>query len=301
MHNLQIEQTPIHALQPQDRNARTHSKRQIRQIAASIRQFGFNNPILTDSSLHIIAGHGRVEAAKLLGISTVPTVRLSHLSKADKRAYLIADNALATKAGWDRDILAIELQGLIDLGFNVELTGFETAEIDLILDEWQEASAEAAAADQIPECGAGPAISQSGDLWCLGSHRLLCGDARSPEAYAKLLGDTKADLVFTDPPYNVRIDGHVSGMGRVKHRDFAMASGEMTEEEFTQFLKATLGAAVSSSRDGALHYVCMDWRHLFETLSAGRQKKIRRMVSNTVPVRKGRKLNRCLGRPALKT
>jgi len=270
MPNLQIEQTPIHALSPQDRNARTHSKRQIRQIANSIRQFGFNNPILTDDNLHIIAGHGRVEAAKLLGEATVPTVRLSHLSDAQKRAYLLADNALATRAGWDRDILAIELQGLIDLGFNVELTGFETGEIDLILDEWKEASTEATAADQIPECDAGPAISLPGDLWCLGSHRLLCGDARSPDAHVKLLGDTKADLVFTDPPYNVRIDGHVSGLGQVQHREFAMASGEMTEDEFTQFLKATLGAAVNASRDGALHYVCMDWRHLFEALSAGR-------------------------------
>lgn len=138
MRNLSIEQTPIHALLPQDRNARTHSNRQIRQIAASIRQFGFNNPILTDDNLHIIAGHGRVEAAKLLGEATVPTVRLSHLSDAQKRAYLIADNALATKAGWDRDMLAIEIQGLIDLGFDVELTGLETGEIDLILDDWQE-------------------------------------------------------------------------------------------------------------------------------------------------------------------
>jgi DNA modification methylase len=270
MHNLQIEQTPVHALQPQDRNARTHSKRQIRQIAASIRQFGFNNPVLTDDNLHIIAGHGRVEAAKLLGEATVPTVRLSHLSDAQKRAYLIADNALATKAGWDGEILAIELQGLIDLGFDIELTGFETAEIDLILDDWQEASAAAAATDQIPECDAGSPISQRGDLWCLGSHRLLCGDARSPEAYTKLVGDTKVDLVFTDPPYNVRIGGHVSGLGQVQHREFAMASGEMTEDEFAQFLKATLGAAVNVSRDGALHYVFMDWRHLFETLSAGR-------------------------------
>jgi ParB-like chromosome segregation protein Spo0J len=139
MHNLTIEQTPIQALQPQDRNARTHSKRQIRQIAASIRQFGFNNPILIDDKLKIIAGHGRVEAAKLIGAPTVPTVRLSHLDETQKRAYLIADNALATKAGWDREILAIEFQGLIDIGFDVELTGFETAEIDLVLDEWQTA------------------------------------------------------------------------------------------------------------------------------------------------------------------
>lgn len=270
MHNLQIEQTPIHALQPQDRNARTHSKRQIRQIAASIRKFGFNNPILIDDDLHIIAGHGRVEAAKILGEATVPTVRLSHLSDAEKRAYLLADNALATKAGWDREILAIEFQGLIDLGFDIELTGFETAEVDLVLQEWQEASTEAAAADQVSEYDAGPAISQRGDLWRLGSHSLLCGDARSPDAYVNLLGSQKADLVFTDPPYNVRIDGHVSGLGRFQHREFAMASGEMSEDEFTQFLKATLGAAANASRDGALHYVCMDWRHLLEALSAGR-------------------------------
>jgi DNA modification methylase len=166
--------------------------------------------------------------------------------------------------------LALELQGLIDLGIDVELTGFETPEIDLILDEWQEASAEDAPSDEIAECDAGPTISQSGDLWRLGSHRLLCGDARSPEAYAKLLGDKKADLIFTDPPYNVRIDGHVSGLGSVKHREFAMASGEMSEGQFTQFLESTLATAANVSRDGALHYVCMDWRHLFETLSAGR-------------------------------
>lgn len=270
MHNLRIEQMPIHALKPQDRNARTHSKRQIRQIAASIRQFGFNNPILIDDDLKIIAGHGRVAAAQSVGPTTVPTVRLSHLSEADKRAYVIADNALATKAGWDRDMLAIELQGLIDIGFEVELTGFEVAEIDMILDEWHESSGDLRPEDQTAANDVGPAISRPGDLWALGSHRLLCADARLTEAYSKLLGSKKADLVFSDPPYNVPIDGHVSGLGRVAHREFAMASGEMTEAEFTQFLATTLTAAVNASRDGALHYVCMDWRHLFETLSAAK-------------------------------
>ena len=144
MHHLQIEQTPIHALKPQDRNARTHSKRQIRQIADSMTRFGFTNPILTDDNLQIIAGHGRLEAAKLLGMTAVPSIRLSHMSATEKRAYIIADNEIALKAGWDREILAIELQGLIDLGFEVELTGFEPAEIDLILCDWKEASAEAA-------------------------------------------------------------------------------------------------------------------------------------------------------------
>jgi ParB-like chromosome segregation protein Spo0J len=143
MHNLQIEQTPIHVLKPQDRNARTHSKRQVRQIADSMRRFGFTNPILTDDNLQIIAGHGRLEAAKLLGMTVVPSIHLSHMSATEKRAYIIADNEIALKAGWDRETLAIELQGLIDLGFEVELTGFEPAEIDMILCDWREASAEA--------------------------------------------------------------------------------------------------------------------------------------------------------------
>ncbi len=271
MPTLQIEQTPIHALRPQDRNARTHSKRQIRQIADSMKRFGFTNPILTDDDLQIIAGHGRHEAAKLLGMTTVPSIRLSHMSQMEKRAYIVADNAIALKAGWDREILAIELQGLIDLGFEVELTGFEPAEIDLILGDWQEASGEAVAPDdQCAEPSESPIVSRLGDLWILGTHRLLCGDARSPEDYKRLLGTDRADLVFTDPPYNVPIEGHVSGLGRIEHREFAMASGEMTEAEFTNFLTQVFRATAEVSRDGALHYICMDWRHLYEVLSAGR-------------------------------
>jgi DNA modification methylase len=271
MHNLQIEQTPIHALRPQDRNARTHSKRQIRQIADSMKRFGFTNPILTDDDSQIIAGHGRLEAAKLLGMTTVPAIRLSHMSEIEKRAYIIADNEIALKAGWDREILAIELQGLIDLGFEVELTGFEPAEIDLIIGEWQESSGEPASEDdQRPAPSEGPPVSRLGDLWVLGAHRLLCGDARSSEDYKTLLGSDRADLVFTDPPYNVPIDGHVSGLGRIEHREFTMASGEMTEGEFTDFLGQVFRAATEVSRDGALHYICMDWRHLYEVLSAGR-------------------------------
>lgn len=272
MRNLQIEQISVHALRPQDRNARTHSKRQIRQIRESILRFGFNNPILIDDDGHIIAGHGRVEAAKGLNIETVPAVRLSHLNEAEKRAYVIADNRLAEKAGWDPEILAIELKGLIDIGFDVELTGFETPEIDLILDDFCDASRRSLTPDdQIPGPAPGPSVSHIDDLWMLGTHRLLCGDARSTAAYAKLLAGRTADLVFTDPPYNVRIGGHVSGLGRLCHGEFAMASGEMTELDFTGFLATTLGLAAKASRDGALHYVCMDWRHLTEILSAGRK------------------------------
>jgi len=272
MPKLQIEQISIHALRPQDRNARTHSKRQIRQIRESILRFGFNNPILIDDDSGIIAGHGRVEAAKGLNITTVPAVRLSHLNEAEKRAYVIADNRLAEKAGWDPEILAIELQGLIDIGFDVELTGFEMPEIDLILEEFRDANSQSLTPDdQIPEPLTGPPVSRTGDLWVLGAHRLLCGDAQSAAAYTKLLGGQSADMTFTDPPYNVRIDGHVSGLGRVRHSEFAMASGEMTEPDFTAFLATTLGLAAKASRDGALHYVCMDWRHLAEILTAGRK------------------------------
>lgn len=271
MRNLHIELLPINALRPHDSNARTHSKRQIRQIRESILRFGFNNPILVDDDDNIIAGHGRVEAAKGLNITTVPAVRLSHLSEAEKRAYVIADNRLAEKAGWDPEILAIELQGLIDIGFNVELTGFETPEIDLILEESHDVSRSSLKADdQTPAPVVGPAISRAGDVWLLDRHRVMCGDARSPATYCKLLGEQKADLVFTDPPYNVRIDGHVSGLGRVRHNEFSMASGEMTESGFTDFLATTLGLAAKASRDGAIHYVCMDWRHLTEISAAGR-------------------------------
>lgn len=270
MPNLQVEQTPIHTLRPNRQNARTHSRLQLRQIANSILRFGFCNAILVDDDLTVLAGHGRVEAAKLLGLTSIPTIRLSHLTDADKRAYVIADNRLAEKAGWDRSLLAIELQGLIDIGFEIELTGFETPEIDLLLDEALEAAGLAPAADDhVPKKSNGSPTSRRGDLWVMGSHRLLCGDARDP-AYANLLEGKTADLVCTDPPYNVPISGHVSGNGRARHREFAMASGEMSDADFVQFLSTTLGLAANFSRDGALHYIFMDWRHLFELLSAGR-------------------------------
>ena len=246
---MQIESTPVRELRPHPNNARTHSQKQIRQIAKSIKQFGFCNPVLVDDAKQIIAGHGRVQAAELLGIEAVPTCQLSHLSDADKRAYVLADNKLAEKAGWDRELLAIELQGLIELDVDIELTGFEMAEIDLILEEAREASGEPnGPEDQAPEPSPGPAVSQTGDLWLLGSHRLLCGDARDKAAYDQLLAGAKAEFVFTDPPYNVAIDGHVCGLGRVRHRDFAMACGEMSEAEFTAFLEAVFRSAGREQR-----------------------------------------------------
>jgi DNA modification methylase len=268
---MNIENVEVSALRPYARNARTHSRRQIRQIAASIKRFGFCNPVLVDDTMQIIAGHGRVAAAGLLGLGSVPIVRLSHLSETDKRAYILADNRLAEKAGWDKEILAIELQGLIDLDYEIELTGFETAEIDLILDDAAEATGETPGPeDEIPAM-AGPAVTRPGDLWTLGEHRLLCGDARAVGVYGVLLAGEQAQFVFTDPPYNVPIDGHVCGLGRIRHRHFAMGCGEMSEQAFTDFLAAVFANLAAHSCDGSIHQICMDWRHIVEIVTAGRR------------------------------
>ena len=205
---MKVEYTRVGDLRPYPNNARTHSRKQIWQIANSITRFGFCNPVLIDDDLQIIAGHGRVEAAKQLCIDAVPTCRLSHLTEADKRAYILAGNKLAEKAGWDRQPLAIELQGLIELDFEIELTGFEMPEIDVILEDAAEATGIASGPeDVVPQYSSGPAVTQTGDRWILGDHRLLCGDARDQAAYDRLLEGAKAEFVFTDPPYNVVVDG----------------------------------------------------------------------------------------------
>ena len=265
-----IEPRPPGSLQPYEGNARTHSKKQIKQIAHSIQRFGFTNPVLIGDAGEIIAGHGRVAAAKLLGLETVPTLRLSHLNEAERRAYVLADNKLALNAGWDQEILAIELQALIDLDFDVTLTGFSLAEIDLSLDASREGDPDAPSEpeDAVPELAAHP-VTRPRDIWLLGRHRLICGDARDTEVYTRLMGGEAADLVFTDPPYNVEIDGNVTGLGRIRHREFAMAAGEMSRAAFTAFLEQSLGAMAAVCRDGAIAYVCMDWRHMAELIAAG--------------------------------
>ncbi|MDH4414776.1 MAG: site-specific DNA-methyltransferase [Rhizobium sp.] len=269
MHLPSEQSCAIDTLIPYADNARTHSKKQISQIADSIRRFGFCNPVLIADDHTIIAGHGRVAAARMIGMTEVPVRILSHLSRDEVRAYILADNKLAENAGWDRDILAIEMQGLIDLNFDIELLGFSTTEIDFIIDGEQRSSVDDRA-DAIEPVASGPAVSRAGDLWELGPHRLLCGDARAQEGIIRLCADGAADLLFTDPPYNVPISGHVSGLGRVKHREFAVASGEMDEAAFTGFLRDTLTVAASQLRDGAIAFVCMDWRHMGELLEASR-------------------------------
>ena len=218
----------------------------------------------------MIAGHARLEAAKLLGLAYVPTICLDNLTEVQIRAYLIADNRLAETADWDLLLLAGELKFLCDLEFDATLTGFETTEIDLLLQEG-EPDAIDRKADELPDFDeSAPAVSRIGDLWKVGPHRLLCGDATKRPSFKHLLLCEHAQMVISDPPYNVRIDGNVSGLGAVKHREFLIASGEMSEREFIAFLRAAFGNLVHFSADGSIHYIFGDWRHLWEFLSAAR-------------------------------
>jgi len=265
--NTAVEQRLIDDLIPFDRNARTHSKRQIDQIAKSIECFGFVNPVLVDDEGRVIAGHGRILAARKLGLTDVPVLSLGAMSDADRRAYIIADNRLAELAGWDRDLLASELGELQSLLHDIdfECLGFDQGELDALL-----ALGDDDGADAVPEVDeATPVVSRPGDIWVMGRHRLICGDSRDPAVLDRLMAGKKAAMVFTDPPYNVPVNGHICGLGSVKHDEFAMAAGEMSAAEFTAFLETVLGNVAQASRDGSIHYVCMDWRHMRELLDAG--------------------------------
>ena len=266
-----IENLPIKQLAFWPRNARTHSRKQIRQIAESIRRFGFTNPVLIDGENCILAGHGRVAAARELGMPTVPCLRVDHMTTAEKRAYVLADNKLALNAGWDEELLALELKELMeaDIGVDIGVTGFTIAEVDQLVEGLAPEEPGDPADDRLPDPDRIPSRCKPGDLWRLGPHRLICGDALDPEVAAALMASEKAEMVFTDPPYNVAIEGNVSGLGKTRHREFAMASGEMSPEEFTRFLSAAFANLVDHSVDGSIHFICMDWRHMAEILQAG--------------------------------
>jgi DNA modification methylase len=268
---LAVSYQPVATLLAYSGNARKHSLHQIRQIASSIREFGFINPVLIDRTNTIIAGHGRVAAAKQLGMDCVPTIQLEHLTEDQIRAYVLADNRLAEKAGWDNSILAIELQHLMTIGgdFDVTITGFDVPEIDLILEEAEGKKQDEDDVFAIDEKA--KAVTQSGDLWLLGKHRVLCGSSLEEKSYRALMRTRRANVVFVDPPYNVAIQGNVCGNGSVHHREFAMASGEMNEAEFVAFLTTSLRLLVRHSTSGSVHFVCMDWRHAAELLAAGKQ------------------------------
>jgi DNA modification methylase len=259
-------------LHPAARHARSHSRAQLRALARSIEAWGFNVPILVDSADRIVAGHARVEAGRLIGVELVPAIRLEHLSKEQIEAFRIADNRLAELATWDDDVLGQILRDLssIDLGFSLEATGFTMGEIDLKIEGLSDDEVDDEPALTTVEDG--PPVSRPGDLWRLGEHRLLCADASDTTAYQVLMGGESAAMSFADPPYNVPINGHVSGKGRVKHREFNRAVGEMSPVEFTAFLGAIMALVADHSASGSLHYWCMDWRHLLALVEAARSR-----------------------------
>jgi DNA modification methylase len=228
-------------LNPQ--NSRVHSDRQIRQIARSL----------------------------LLGLREFPTILVEHLTDAQARAFAIADNKLTDNSSWNENLLAQQLKALseVELDFDLETTGFEVAEIDLLIEGLSPTPESGSdAADQLPD-PPDHEVCQHNDLWILGRHRVLCGDSRDPRSYVTLMDGRNARLVFTDPPYNVKIDGHATGLGAIHHKSFPMAAGEMSQGEFTDFLASAFSNVASHSIDGSLHYIFMDWRHMTEILTAG--------------------------------
>jgi DNA modification methylase len=272
MTNTQIHKlsyVAVSDLKPDPRNPRKHGRAQIRAIAKSISSFGFNAPILIDRQSRVVAGHGRLEAANLLGMEQVPVISLGDLTEAQAQAYMLADNKLTDRSTWDEDVLAGHLKELSEMvvDFDIEDTGFELPEIDLLILGLEDRP-EADALDEF-QTEAGPAVTRLGDLWHLGDHRLFCGSALDGEAYRVLLGEEKAAGIFTDPPYDLKIKGNVSGLGAIVHREFVMGSGEMGLAKFTGFLTEALSHAQKHCRPGGLLYVCMDWRHMNELQTAG--------------------------------
>jgi len=268
---LAIAHRALDELKPDPKNPRTHSPKQVRQIAKSIREFGFVGVVLVDGSDNVIAGHGRLLAARQLGMTTVPVVQVDHLTPAQVKALRIADNRIAANSEFDQRLLGEAFQelSLLEVGFGLDITGFDLPEIDLMIESLGEpVSSGEDPADEVPETAA-TAISTCGDLWQLGSHRLLCGSALDAAAYQTLLDGALAEYAITDPPYNVPIRGHVSGNGAVQHREFAMASGEMSEAEFTIFLTTVCQRLVKNSKPGSVAALFMDWRHTRELLKAG--------------------------------
>jgi DNA modification methylase len=265
-----IEMWPLMKLRPSERNPRTHPKKQLKKLIAALQRFGFINPIIVDANGTILAGHLRAEAARKLGLKSVPIIRITHLTDLEKRAFALAENRIALDAGWDRDILAAELGELAvllpDAHIDIGITGFDIAETDIIIGDQQE-QPEYSDEDDLPEDG--PLVTRQGDLWVLGKHRLLCADARDSASYAALMHGDTAAMVFTDPPYNVSIKQHARGNARAAFREFAMASGEMSDRQFGVFLERITSLIASACADGSIVYICIDWRHLQQLLEIG--------------------------------
>lgn len=268
---IEIEYRAVSELRLDPKNPRLHSPRQVGQIARSIATFGFNVPLLIDAASKVIAGHGRLLACKRLGWKEVPTVRLEHLTEAQAQAFAIADNRLTENSEWNDRLLAEQLQELaaLDLDFSLEVTGFDMGEIDLRIEELSSTSSEEVRSDRLPAPSSGPTVSRPDDLWLLNEHRVLCGNALDEAAYRSLMEGTRAAMVFADPPYNVRIAGNVSGLGAIQHREFTMASGELSADEFRSFLRQACALLARYSVPESLHFLCSDWRHIGELIAAG--------------------------------
>jgi DNA modification methylase len=269
---LAIEYLPVTSLRPDPNNARLHSDKQVQQIARSIEAFGFNVPVLVDANSHVMAGHGRLKACRLLSITQVPVIRLEHLSEHQRRGFMLADNRLTENSEWDTHLLGEQLKILseAELDFSLEVTGFEMGEIDLMIENLSPANDGGDdPVDALPEPSS-VQVSRIGDLWQLGRHNVLCGDALSRDSYKSLMGDCRAHVVFTDPPYNVQIAEDAIGKGENQHSEFVMASGEMSGTDFEAFLSGVLKLAAEHSLVGSLHYICTDWRHIAELAAAGR-------------------------------
>lgn len=266
----QIEYWPTANLRPGPR-VRRHPEAQIERIRASIRRYGFLCPPLIAPTGEIIAGVARVEAARRLGYDELPVLVASHLSAADIKAYRIADNKLAEMSTWDRDVLKLEFETIlqIDSSFDLQFSGFDTAEIDLVLNPISSEDEEGPD-DEAPAPNAIP-VSRLGDVWTLGDHRLICGDALSPETFDQLMGGDMARLVLSDVPYNVPVDGHVGGLGKKHHREFVQASGEMTDAEFADFLRKSIMVMAANLVDGGVVGLFIDWRSIETMLRVGRE------------------------------
>ena len=270
---LKVRYRSIASLKSNPKNTRLHSDKQVRQIARSIEAFGSIVPVLIDGSSQVIAGHGRIQAAQFLGLRELPTICVEHLTEVQVKAFAIADNKLTDNSTWNIELLGEQLKTLseVELDFDLEVTGFEMAEIDLLIEGLSPtAESDADPADEVPDA-VEEQVSRPKDLWSLGQHAIFCGDARDKQSYSLLLDGRKADLILTDPPYNVRIAGHATGLGAIQHKNFKMAVGEMSEGEFTDFLACVFERLALHSVDGSLHYVFMDWRHAREILTAGKQ------------------------------
>ena len=241
-----IEMWPLDRLVPYERNARTHSPEQVAQIAASIQEFGFTNPLLVDGADGILAGHGRLAAAKDMGLAEVPVIVLNHLSAEQRRAYILADNKLALNAGWDEELLRLELGDLQLAEFDLSLIGFSDEELADLLPEVEQLPPEDADADAVPEAPQDP-ITKPGDVWLLGKHRLMCGDSTSIEAIETLTGGG-VDMWLTDPPYNVAYEGKTKDALKIKN-------DSMADETFRQFLRDAYVAADTAMKAGAVFYI----------------------------------------------